>query len=199
MALPPREQRHRFLRYKGLEYSDADIVNFEARFARIYRKEVHRVQVFDFGGLPDLMAEGLSADIPDKGDLRDYWIGISSAGDFLGTSPSYTMIRDPILRLYHRLIACSIARRSQALEKAWVSMGLERQPDAAAGAPAIAEDAPAADEGDQAVPAPVQVPQQPPPPPPTVARTIPQRLGRLEEDVQGLRRDVGSLRGLVER
>ncbi|GKB75595.1 hypothetical protein Tco_0942490 [Tanacetum coccineum] len=61
MALPPREQRHRFLRYEGLEYFDADIADFEARLARIYRVEVHRVQVFDFGGLLDLMAKGLSA------------------------------------------------------------------------------------------------------------------------------------------
>ncbi|GKG43194.1 hypothetical protein Tco_0479878, partial [Tanacetum coccineum] len=60
MALPPCEQRHRFLRYKGLEYTDADIANFKARLARIHRREVHRVPVFDFGGLPDLMAEGLS-------------------------------------------------------------------------------------------------------------------------------------------
>ncbi|GKF41892.1 hypothetical protein Tco_0125234 [Tanacetum coccineum] len=59
--------------------------------------------------------------IPDKGDLRDYWMGISSAGDFLGTTPSYTAIRDPILRLYHRLIACSIAGRSQAPEKVTVT------------------------------------------------------------------------------
>ncbi|GJY17799.1 hypothetical protein Tco_0389290 [Tanacetum coccineum] len=50
-------------RYEGLEYSDANIVDFEAILARIYRREVHRVQVFDFGGLPDLMAEGLSARI----------------------------------------------------------------------------------------------------------------------------------------
>ncbi|GKA22602.1 hypothetical protein Tco_0708564 [Tanacetum coccineum] len=35
--------------------------------------------------------------ISDKGDLRDYWMGISSAGDFLSTTPSYTLIRDPIL------------------------------------------------------------------------------------------------------
>ncbi|GKF64856.1 hypothetical protein Tco_0188304 [Tanacetum coccineum] len=42
-------------------------------------------------------------------------------------------------------------------------------------------------------------PQQPPPPPTAAIRTMPQRLGRLEEEVQGLRRDVGSLRGLVER
>ncbi|GKC58272.1 hypothetical protein Tco_1085870 [Tanacetum coccineum] len=31
------------------------------RDQRIYKREVHRVQVFDFGGLLDLMAEGLSA------------------------------------------------------------------------------------------------------------------------------------------
>ncbi|GJX96411.1 hypothetical protein Tco_0352209 [Tanacetum coccineum] len=48
------------------------------------------------------------------------------------------------------------------------------------------------DEGGQADPAPEQAPQQLLPPSPTTARTIPQRLRRLEEDVQGLRRDVGS-------
>ncbi|GJT84425.1 hypothetical protein Tco_1058767 [Tanacetum coccineum] len=305
MALPPREQRHRFLRYEGLEYSDVDIADFEAILARIYKREVHRVPVFDFEGLPDLMAERLSTrmlmeqqddhgvslftsrawrrlfDIrgllfqlggarrrmswkefilalglhtnremqtagfgaywadsarqnPDKGDLRDYWIGISSAGDFLGIAPSYTMIRDPILRLCHTLIAHNIDGRSQAPLKvleilggltviapelpiidmaelvrlqmcaqfddtwAWVAMGLERQPDVAVGARAIAKDAPTIDEGDQAILEPVQAPQQPPPPP-LAARIVPQRLGRLEEDVQGLRRDVGSLRRLVER
>ncbi|GJR55938.1 hypothetical protein Tco_1406459 [Tanacetum coccineum] len=59
--LPPREQRHRFLRYEGLEYTDSDITDFEGRLARIHMREVHRVPVFDFGGLPDLMAEGLTA------------------------------------------------------------------------------------------------------------------------------------------
>ncbi|GJS19215.1 hypothetical protein Tco_0447847 [Tanacetum coccineum] len=241
MDLPPREQRHRFLRYEGLEYFDADIADFEARLARIYRRDVHRVQVES------------ARQILDKGDLRDYWIGISSARYFLGTALSYTMIRDPILRLCHRLIAYSIAGRSQAPEKvtmidlyhlrgidvdsvnvpyllarylrlfaagrksgahisggqfvarlaehfglltaeilggltAWVAMGPERQPDVADGAPAVAKDAPAVDEGDQAVLAPIQAPQQPPPPP-AAARTVPHRLGRLEEDMQGLRRD----------
>ncbi|GJX20796.1 hypothetical protein Tco_0223473 [Tanacetum coccineum] len=182
-------------------------------------------------------------------------MGISSARDFLGTAPSYTAIRDSILRLCHRLITCNIARRSQAPKKvtmtdlfylrgmeigsvnvpyllarylrlfaagrksgahisggqfvarladhfglltAEVAMGPERQPDAAAGAPADAEDTPIVDKGGQTIPAPIQAPQQPPLPPPAPARTIPQMLGRLEEDVQGLRRDVGSLRGLVE-
>ncbi|GJT68202.1 hypothetical protein Tco_1019682 [Tanacetum coccineum] len=174
------------------------------------------------------------------------YIGISYAGDFLGTTPSYTTIRDPSLRLCHRLIACSIAGRSQAPEKvivtdlfylrgmdveilrgltiiapelpvidmaelvklqicrkiddtwAWVALGPERQPDATAGTPEVAQDALVIDEGGQADPTPEQAPQQPPPPP-AVARTMPQRMARPEEDVQGLRRDIGSLRGLVER
>ncbi|GKE00751.1 hypothetical protein Tco_1388734, partial [Tanacetum coccineum] len=72
-------------------------------------------------GCRDAQGAESTRQIPDKGDLRDYWIGISSAGDFLGTAPSYTVIKDPILRLCHRLIACSIAGRSQALEKVIVT------------------------------------------------------------------------------
>ncbi|GJT53657.1 hypothetical protein Tco_0988711 [Tanacetum coccineum] len=348
MALPLREQRHRFLRYEGMEYLDTDIFDFEGILAMIHKREVHRVSVFDFRGLPDLMAKGLSGrmlmehrdevgvsvftsrakrmmlDIRGplvhelileffstfrfglaildldtlgtlqfqlgrarrrresqtdlrQGDLRDYWIRISSAGDFLGTAPSYIVIKDPILRLCHRLIACSIAGRSRAPEKvtladlfylrgmhigsvnvpyllarylrlfttgrksgahifggqfvarlaehfglmnadilgrltvivpelpvidmtelvrlqicvelddtwAWVAMGPERQPDTKASAPVDAKDAPIVDEGDQAISTPVQALQQPPLPPLAAARTIPQRLGRLEEDVHG--------------
>ncbi|GJR52549.1 hypothetical protein Tco_1403070 [Tanacetum coccineum] len=46
---------------------------------------------------------------------------ISYARDFLGTTPSYTAIRDPILRLCHRLISYSVAGRSQAPEKVTVT------------------------------------------------------------------------------
>ncbi|GKC17649.1 hypothetical protein Tco_1014431, partial [Tanacetum coccineum] len=317
--LPPREQRHIFLRYQGLEYTDKDIADFKERLERIYGREIHRVQVVDFQGIAELMKDGLltrmrmehrdDADvvvfssqawgrlfgtrgplvwelileflstlrfgevlldldapstiqfqlggarrrlswrqfflafglhtreemeslgfarywsesermIPGKGDLHDYWRDISTNGDFLGPPPSYTLIRDPILRLYHRMMTHSISGRSLAPKKvtvtdlfaagrksgahisggqfvarlaehfglltaeilgglmfddtwAWLAMGPERQPDAAAGAPApaVAEDDPTADNG----------------------------LGRLEEEVQGLRRDVRSLRGLVER
>ncbi|GKF89293.1 hypothetical protein Tco_0263256, partial [Tanacetum coccineum] len=59
--------------------------------------------------------------ILNKGNLRDYWMGISSAGYFLSIAPSYTLIRDPTLRLFHWLIACSITRRSQAREKVTVT------------------------------------------------------------------------------
>ncbi|GJZ91307.1 hypothetical protein Tco_0663234, partial [Tanacetum coccineum] len=55
--------------------------------------------------------------IPDKGDLRDYWIEISSDRDFLGPTPSYVFIQDPVRRLCHRMISCSIYGRGQAPEK----------------------------------------------------------------------------------
>ncbi|GKE97961.1 hypothetical protein Tco_0021312 [Tanacetum coccineum] len=64
MDLPPRDQRHQYLRFEGLQYTEGDIADFETRLARIYRREVHRVQVFNFGGLLDLIAEGLSTKIP---------------------------------------------------------------------------------------------------------------------------------------
>ncbi|GJR19896.1 hypothetical protein Tco_0968423 [Tanacetum coccineum] len=47
-----------------------------------------------------------------------------------------------------------------------------------------------------AVPIPIHAP---PSPPPAEGRTMPLRLGRLEEEIQGLRQDVRSLRGLMER
>ncbi|GKC80348.1 hypothetical protein Tco_1131122 [Tanacetum coccineum] len=59
--LPPREQRYRFIRYEGLEYTDADVTDFETRLERIHMREIHKVLVFDFGGLPELMSEGLTA------------------------------------------------------------------------------------------------------------------------------------------
>ncbi|GKF49200.1 hypothetical protein Tco_0142451, partial [Tanacetum coccineum] len=59
--------------------------------------------------------------IPGKGDLHDYWRDILTDGDFLGPPPSYTLIRDLVLRLCHRMMAYSIAGRSQAPEKVTVT------------------------------------------------------------------------------
>ncbi|GKF21931.1 hypothetical protein Tco_0070569 [Tanacetum coccineum] len=132
--------------------------------------------------------------IPRKRDLHDCWRDILTARDFLGPPPSYTLIKDLVLRLCHRMMAHSIAGRSQAPKKvtvtdlfylrgldvgsldntwAWVAIGPERQPNAAAGTPGVDQDALIVDEVGQAVLAPVQAPQQPPPPPPAPARTIP--------------------------
>nr|GEU86807.1 hypothetical protein [Tanacetum cinerariifolium] len=39
MALPPHDQRHQYLRYKGLQYTDADILDFKSRLTRIHMRE----------------------------------------------------------------------------------------------------------------------------------------------------------------
>nr|GEU68508.1 hypothetical protein [Tanacetum cinerariifolium] len=296
MALPPRDQRHQYLRYERLQYTDADIVNFETRLGKIYKREVHRVHVFDFGGLTDPLAEGLSSkmlmehrdaqgqgvlisqawrrlfeirgmlvhelileffstfrfgktvlhldmtkaskfhaywaesarQIANKGDLSAYWVRISFAGDFLGTPPFYTLIRDPMLRSCHRLIACSTVGRSQAPVKVIITnlfylrgMDVElvnipymlarylrllasgrkqgtmisrgqfvARLVAVVGAPEAIKDAPVANVGALAIPAPVQAPQ---PPHPVVgpARTMTQRLARVEYDVHEIRGALG--------
>ncbi|GJU25092.1 hypothetical protein Tco_1163713 [Tanacetum coccineum] len=60
---------------------------------------------------------------------------------------------------------------------------MDEQPDDAAGALGVAQDAPVVDECYQAILAPVQAS----PPSPTAARTMPQRMARLEEDVHEIR------------
>ncbi|GJZ83087.1 hypothetical protein Tco_0648260 [Tanacetum coccineum] len=59
MALPPRDQRHMFLIFEGMEYLDTDIVDFDGRLARIHR-EGAQGSVFDsLGVLQDFDGEGL--------------------------------------------------------------------------------------------------------------------------------------------
>ncbi|GKD67792.1 hypothetical protein Tco_1321882 [Tanacetum coccineum] len=178
--------------------------------------------------------------VPDKGDLSDYWVEISSGREFLRGAPSYTYIKDPVRRLCHRLISYSISKRGHAKGRksgarlsrghfigclahhfglvsddgmrglsvvarelplidmgklvklnicmeigddwAWVAPGPKRQPNAAASAPRAAKDAPAVDEGNQAIPAPVQAPS----PPLAAARTMTQWMAKLEEDTRFL-------------
>ncbi|GKE16022.1 hypothetical protein Tco_1423599, partial [Tanacetum coccineum] len=139
--LLPREQRQPFLRYQGLEYIDTDIADFEERLERIYSRDIHRGRLFDSRGplVWELILVFLSTlrfrkedmessdfasywskserMIPRKRDLYDYLRGISTNGDFLGPPPSYSLIRDSMLRLCHRMMAHSIAGRSQAPEK----------------------------------------------------------------------------------
>ncbi|GJR24105.1 hypothetical protein Tco_0972632 [Tanacetum coccineum] len=174
MAFPLRDYRHQYLRYEGLQYTDANIADFETRLAKIYRREVHRVQVFDFGGLLDLMAEGLSSRMLIKHrdaqgqslftsqawsrlfDIRgplvhelileffstyrfgEVVLDLDTVGALqfqLGRVRRHMSWRefilalglhiaeemDPMLRLCHRLIACSIAGRSQVPKKVTVT------------------------------------------------------------------------------
>ncbi|GJY42483.1 hypothetical protein Tco_0429753 [Tanacetum coccineum] len=106
-----------WLGISGLQYIDADFVDFEERL--------------------ELMEEGLSGRmLMEHKDAQGQGVFTSRAWrrlfeikgllgfhllDFLGTALSYTSIRDPMLRLCHRLIACSIAGRSQAPKKVTVA------------------------------------------------------------------------------
>nr|GEX26095.1 zinc finger, CCHC-type, retrotransposon Gag domain protein [Tanacetum cinerariifolium] len=71
---------------------------------------------------------------------------------------------------------------------AWVALGPERQQVAASGALEVTEGALDVDEGNQDVSTPIQAPQ---PPVAGPARTMAHRLGRLDEDVHGLCRELG--------
>ncbi|GKC31277.1 hypothetical protein Tco_1038571 [Tanacetum coccineum] len=285
-------------------YTNADITDFKERLGRIYGREIHRVHVFNFRGLTDLMAKGLSGrmliehrdaqgqtvftsqawrrlfeirgslvhklileffstfrfgdgvldldtpralqfqlggvrhrmswreftlgmglhnvkeiglvgfsaywaesarQIPDKGDLSAYWVGISSVVDFLGTTPSYTSIRDPMLMLCHRLIACNIAGRRQAPKKVTVAdlfylrrvdvgsiyiyymvarylslfaSGRKRGAMISGGTGGDCRDLPVIDMAELG-------PQSPP------AQTMAQRLARVEEEVHEIRGSLG--------
>nr|GEV14660.1 hypothetical protein [Tanacetum cinerariifolium] len=216
MALPPRNQKHQYLRYEGLQYTDADIADFESGLAKIYKREVHRVQVFDFGGLPDLMAEGLSTRM--LMEHRD------TQGQSMFTSRAWrrlfyirgSLVHELILKFFSRFrfgdavldlditgalqfYLGEVRRRmswrefilalglytAEEMETIGFAPGPEKKPDAAAGAPGDAEDAHVADEDALAVPALVQAPQ--PPTPPTGAKSMAQRMARLEEDVHEIR------------
>ncbi|GJY03279.1 hypothetical protein Tco_0369219 [Tanacetum coccineum] len=109
--LPAADQRHHWLRYQIEEYTEGIRHSYEQRLETIWSRPVNQVHVLDFEGLTPKMRQDLAVRlrmvysgegqqdgsdrlILDKGDLRDYWIEISSGRDFLGPAPSYVLIRD---------------------------------------------------------------------------------------------------------
>nr|GEU57798.1 putative reverse transcriptase domain-containing protein [Tanacetum cinerariifolium] len=115
MALPLRDQRHQYLR-GPLVYEL--ILDFFSTFRFrevVHDLDMHRALQFQLGGvrrrinwIEFILALGLHSTEE-----------MQTAG--FGTSPFYTFIKDPMLRLYHRLIGCSIVERSQAPKKVTVS------------------------------------------------------------------------------
>nr|GEU78992.1 hypothetical protein [Tanacetum cinerariifolium] len=91
------------------------------------------------------------------GDLRDYWIGISSARDFLGITSSYTAIKDLIISSVNvPYLLARYLRLFDAGRKSEAHISGGKFADVAAGAPANAKDVPIVNEGGQADPAPIQ-------------------------------------------
>ncbi|GKC05071.1 hypothetical protein Tco_0996681, partial [Tanacetum coccineum] len=140
MALPPRDQRHQYLRFKGLEYTDADIIDFEERLGRIYDREIYRFRdrvysLAELGGGYLKIRGPLLGGVKLRKSWREFILGIGLHNaeeiESVGFSAYWAeSVRDSMLRLCHRLIACSIAERSQAPEKVIVtdlfySMGMD--------------------------------------------------------------------------
>ncbi|GJY55637.1 hypothetical protein Tco_0454752 [Tanacetum coccineum] len=147
-------------RYQGLEYTDADIADFEERMVMEHRDDTG-VVVFTsraWGRLFDTRGPLLGG-ARTRLSWRHF---ILALGLHTGEEMEFPgFARDPVLRLCHQMMAHSIARRSQAPEKpdilgfaagrksgasyhwlqicmevddtwAWVAMRPERQPDAVA-------------------------------------------------------------------
>ncbi|GJS15551.1 hypothetical protein Tco_0410023 [Tanacetum coccineum] len=221
MALPPRDQRHQYLRYEGLQYTEADIADFELRLARIYKRDVHRdargrvlqyvgeavtnldtarALQFQLGGARSIAGRSQAPEkLIDLFYLRRMAVNVPyllarylrlfatrrkseahiSGGQFVARlAEHFGLLTAEILQgltvIAPALSVIDMAElvRLQICEQlddtwAWVAMGPERQPDAVA------------------------------PPPPAAARTMPQRMDRLEEDVHETRGMLAEQREVI--
>ncbi|GJS84789.1 hypothetical protein Tco_0751330 [Tanacetum coccineum] len=166
MAIPPRYQRHQYLRSEGLGYTDADIINFKERLGRIYGDFLGTAPSYTWITDPMLrLCHMLIAcniagrsQAPKKVTMADlFYLRGVDVGSF---NIPYLLAR--YLRLFtsgrkHGVMISGGARRYLGL----VALGLERQQVAAAGALEVAEGAPDVDESDHAVSVPVHAPQPP--------------------------------------
>ncbi|GKD97898.1 hypothetical protein Tco_1381795, partial [Tanacetum coccineum] len=62
MALPPRVERHLWLRFDTHDYLDSNIQDFKDRLAMIYDRQVHRVHILDF----DVLTEEMDQTMTDR-------------------------------------------------------------------------------------------------------------------------------------
>nr|GEU64111.1 hypothetical protein [Tanacetum cinerariifolium] len=203
-------------------YDEGIVHSYEQRLEMIWDRLVNRVHVLDFTRLIDgEMAEhwfkaywsGSERVILDKGDLRDYWVEISSDRDFLGLAPSYVHIKDPVRRLCHRMIACSIFGQGQGAERITgvVLFYLQTMDCRTANVPYLlaqylfhhakgrksgARLSGGHFIGHLAIQAHAQAPQPPPPAP--QPRTMSLRIDRLEEEVREMQQIIVGLRGVVK-
>ncbi|GJW74362.1 hypothetical protein Tco_0133732 [Tanacetum coccineum] len=147
--LPPREQRHSFLRMVMEHRDDVMVVVFTSRaWGRLFETRGPLVWelILEFLSTLRFVEVFLDLDAPDTiqeemespSVARRFAVGRKSGAHISGGQFICMKIDD----------TC-----------AWVALGLERQPDVAASAPKATEDAPVIDECGQANPAPMQAPQ----------------------------------------
>ncbi|GKB52554.1 hypothetical protein Tco_0903307 [Tanacetum coccineum] len=135
MALPPRDQRNKWLRKIHLgqvldfprlsEINKGDgYLDMNKRLRMQHKGDDGEVLFMTFVwrkllGIrgPLVGKEASSRRIATKSDLVNYWTRIASDGDFLGPHVSHTLIEEPLRRLCHRLIGFTIFGRGQSHEK----------------------------------------------------------------------------------
>nr|GEW85030.1 hypothetical protein [Tanacetum cinerariifolium] len=139
-SLPPVDERHPWLRYKVKGYTSGIVQSYEQRLDTIWsrpqvfvshawrklfeiRAPFVREFILEFLSTCRMSDTVMDLDAVDTlcfqlgGGLRDYCIDVLSDRDFLGPVPSYVLIRDPVRRLCHNMIAYSISGRGQTPEK----------------------------------------------------------------------------------
>ncbi|GJV39736.1 hypothetical protein Tco_1418176 [Tanacetum coccineum] len=112
LALPPRDQRHEWLRLHEIKDGDQDTTER----SRMQHMNDNGEVLFTTSVWRELL--GISGPLVREIILEFFnTLRISSGGDFLGSAPSYTLIREPLRMLCHRLIAFTISSRGQAPKK----------------------------------------------------------------------------------
>nr|GEX14705.1 putative reverse transcriptase domain-containing protein [Tanacetum cinerariifolium] len=165
-----RDQRHQYLRFKGLEYIDADIANFEERLGKIYGRGVHQgVTVRDvWGKAPYELDRVYSRDGSTYGrgdEVRWIWCILGrecKADPRQGGSDIAERSQAPVMVTMTDL--SYLMGINDVLDEtwAWVTLGPYKQLDATTGAPKVAKGAPDVDEGAHAILTPLEAPQPPP-------------------------------------
>ncbi|GJU93639.1 putative reverse transcriptase domain-containing protein [Tanacetum coccineum] len=192
-------------------YTDEDIADFKEKVKRIYSHEIHKVQFVDFQGMPVLMRDGLftrmgmehrddavsdlvsqetieleavysGLGLPtDGGEMTSpqVLLGLLGRSGFVVTLPS----DDGTRTTGRKREAYIFGDSSSSIDMA----GVVEAADSLVFAPIV-------DEGGQADPTPIHAP----PPPPALARIIPQRMARLEEDVHKIRGVLTEQREVID-
>ncbi|GKD76390.1 hypothetical protein Tco_1339011 [Tanacetum coccineum] len=148
MALPPHDQRHQYLRLCHRLIA-CSIAGRSQAPEKVIATDLFYLRGMDVGSVnvPCLLARYLILFAAGKKSRAHI-----SGGQFAARlAEHFGLLTAKILQ---GLTICMEVDDTWA----WVSMGPERQPNATAGAPGVAQDAPAVDEGVQAVLAPVQAP-----------------------------------------
>nr|GEX51398.1 alpha/beta hydrolases superfamily protein [Tanacetum cinerariifolium] len=176
MLRRPSDQRHRYLRFEGLQYTKSDITDFETSRMLMEHRDAHGQSMFASRAwsIDGRSQAPEKVTVTDLFYLRGMDVGSVNVPYLLARLQGLTVIvrNLPVINMAE-LVRLQICIEIDDIW-AWVALGPERQPDAAAGAPEAAKDAPT-------ITAPMQAPQ-PPPPAARPSQTMAQRLARVEED-----------------